>query len=88
MLVEVAHGARLAEDLRLLAVQALGRSRERTALDALLAFVDGGKSMFGRRRLLPKTPFVLAAWRSSPEADALLALAASSPDEDVRGAVK
>jgi hypothetical protein len=94
-LLEVVQGTRMPEDLRLLAVQALGRSRERAALDALLALVDGGKTMFGRRRLLAKSPMLVAAlrvlsaaWRSEPDAAPLLALAAGSPDEDVRGAVK
>jgi len=94
-LIELVQGTRLQDDLRLLAVQALGRSRERAALDALLAFVDGGKNMFGRRRLPAKSPMLVAAlrvlsaaWRSEPDAAPLLALAAASPDEDVRGAVK
>ena len=94
-LLEVVQGTRMAEDMRLLAVQALGRSRERAALDALLALVDGGKTMFGRRRLLAKSPMLVAAlrvlsatWRTEPDAARLLALAAGSPDEDVRGAVK
>ena len=80
---------------RVLAVQALGRSQERAALDALRALTDGGRNMFGRRRLLTKSPLLVAAlrvlaaaWRSEPDAAPLLALAAASPDEDVRGAVK
>jgi len=95
VLIELVQSARASEDLRLLAVQALGRSRERAALDVLMGFVDGGKNMFGRRRLLPKSPMLLASlrglaatWRSHGHAEPLLALAAGSPDEDVRGAVK
>jgi hypothetical protein len=85
----------MTEDVRLAAVQALGRSRERAALDALLALVDGGRNIIGRRRLLPKSPMLLAGlrmlaatWRSDDTAAALLALAAASADGDLRGAVK
>lgn len=94
-LIEVVQGTRMTEDVRLAAVQALGRSRERAALDALLALVDGGRNIIGRRRLLPKSPMLLAGlrmlaatWRSDDTAAALLALAAASADGDLRGAVK
>lgn len=94
-LVEVAQGTRMPEDLRLLAVQALGRSRERAALEGILALVDGGKNMFGRRRLLARSPMLVVAlrtlsatWRTEPHAAAILALASSSTDEEIRGAVR
>jgi hypothetical protein len=64
-------------------------------LDVLLALVDGGRNIIGRRRLLPKSPMLVTGlralattWRSDATAAALLALAAASADEDVRGAVK
>jgi hypothetical protein len=94
-LIEVVQGTRMPEDVRLAAVQALGRSRERTAFDALLALVDGGRNIIGRRRLLPKSPMLVAGlralattWRSDPIAASLVALAAASTDEDLRGAVR
>jgi hypothetical protein len=94
-LIEVVQGTRMPEVVRLAAVQALGRSRERTAFDAVLALVDGGRNIIGRRRLLPKSPMLVAGlralaatWRSDPIAASLVALAAASTDEELRGAVR
>lgn len=94
-LAGIAHGERVPEDLRLLAVQALGQTRERGALDALVAIADGGRSLFGRQRLAPKSAVVLAAlralsgaWRKDPKAEVLLGLAAVSNDDDFREAVQ
>jgi hypothetical protein len=91
----IAQGVRVPEDLRLLAVQALGNSRERAALDALVALVDGGKSMFGRQKLAPKSVVMLAAlktlaasWRANPRAEPALTAASTSPDDDVRDAIR
>jgi len=83
------------DDLRLLAVQALGSSRERAALDALVAITDGGKSMFGRKKLAAKSVVMLAAmralaagWRAHPLAEPLLAAASMSPDDDIRDTIR
>ena len=83
------------EDLRLLAVQALGNTREPAALDALVMLADGGRTFFGRRKLASKSQVVLAAlrglaaaWRKHPKAEPLLGLAAVSTDDDFREAVR
>ena len=91
----IAQGMRVPEDLRLLAVQALGNSRERAALDALVALADGGKGMFGRQKLAPRNTVMLAAlralvasWHGHPRAEALIQAASTSPDDDVRDAIR
>jgi hypothetical protein len=83
------------DDLRLLAVQALGNSQDSHALDGLIALADGGRNFLGRQKLAPKSPVVLAAlralavaWRKHPRVEALLGLAAVSTDDDFREAVK
>ena len=91
----IAQGVRVPEDLRLLAVQALGNSRERAALDALLGLADGGKTLFGRRKLAPKSLVMLAAlralaaaWRTHPQVQPLLVAASTTTDDDVRDAIR
>ena len=91
----LAQGVRVPEDLRLLAVQALGSSRDSAALDALVAIADGGKSVFGRQKLAAKSIVMLAAlralaagWRAHPRAEPLLAAASTSPDDDIRDAIR
>ena len=76
-------------------MQSLGNSRERSALDALVALTDGGRTVFGRQKVAAKTVVLLAAlralalsWRSHPHAAALLASAASASDDDIREAVR
>jgi hypothetical protein len=72
-------------------VRALGQSRERAALDALLRLVDGGKSVFGRPKLAAPTPIVVAAvralveaWSTDPKAGDMLTLARGSSDPQLR----
>jgi hypothetical protein len=91
----LAQGQRVPEDLRLLAVQALGNTQDRAALDALIALADGGRNFLGRQKLAPKSMVVLAAlralasaWRKHPKAEPLLGLAAVSTDDDFREAVR
>jgi hypothetical protein len=83
------------EDLRLLAVQALGNTRDQPALEALIGLVDGGRNLFGRQRLAAKSAVVLAAlralaaaWRKHPKAVPLLGLAAVAHDLELREAVR
>jgi hypothetical protein len=94
-LAVLAKSERVPEDLRLLAVQALGNTREEAALDALVAVADGGRTIFGRRKLAAKNAVVLAAlrsltaaWRKHAKAAPLLGLAATSTDDDFRDAVQ
>jgi len=83
------------EDLRLLAVQALGNTRDQGGLDGLIGVLDGGQTLFGRQKLAAKSPVVLAAlralagaWRKHPKAEPLLGLAAVANDDELREAVR
>ena len=83
------------EDLRLLAVQALGSTREQGALEGLIGLVDGGRTLFRRQKLAAKSPVVLAAlralsggWRKHPKVEPLLGLAAVANDDELREAVR
>ena len=94
-LAGLAHVEQVPEDLRVLAVQALANTRDQAALDALIGLVDGGRNLFGRQKLAPKSAVVLAAlrglagaWGKHTKAAALLGLAAVSTDDDLRDAVR
>jgi hypothetical protein len=82
---------KIVEEVRVIAAHALGRSRDRRALDALLNLVDGGRTLRGKPRLAPATPLCLAAlralldgWTKHPQSSAMLALASGSSDPEVR----
>jgi len=94
-LARMAQVEQVPEDLRLLAVQALGNTRDQGALEALIVLVDGGRNLFGRQRLAAKSAVVLAAlralaaaWRKHPNAVPLLGLAAVANDLELREAVR
>jgi len=83
------------DDLRALAVRVLEPSRSTLALDALVRLLEGGRTLFGRRRLAPKSVERLAAlrvlaqrWDGHPKARPLLAEARRSKDPDVREAAR
>jgi hypothetical protein len=93
--IRVALDARIIEELRLLAVRALGHSREPRALSTLLSLVDGGKTLLGKPKLAPRSPMVLTAvkalakgWSADPRAEVMLDLAAGSSDPEVRQAAR
>ena len=93
MLGTLAASCQLADELRVLAVGALGKSRHRFALDALLRLVHGGKTILGRPKLAPPTPVVVAAvraladtWSTQQDANRFLALARRSFVTDLRRA--
>ena len=80
-------------EVRLLAINALSRLGDSAALDTLIRIVDGGRTFFGRQKLAPKTPVVLAAlramshaWADEPRAAAMLKRGAQSTDAEVRQA--
>jgi hypothetical protein len=82
-----------ASELRVLAIKVLGRAANPPALGALLQLVDGGTNWLGRPRLAGRSLELVAAlmalaagWRNDGKVAALLALAAASPDPDVRNA--
>ena len=86
----------LEERLRLLAIRALGLApRGAACLRALLALVDGGRTILGRAKLAPRSPVVVAAlraladgWSGHEAAAPVLAIAAASPDPEIRGAAR
>ena len=80
-------------DLRIQGIRVLGASRTPQAMELLLALIDGGRTIFGRRKLLPKSRELLAAltalatgWGREPRATEVLALAALSDDPQIRAA--
>ena len=94
LIARIAHNARLNDELRQLAIRALGRSADGSARDALLQLVDGGRTLLGRAKLAPTSPECIAAlgalaerWPQDAAVAPTLALAASSPDPLVRQAV-
>ena len=94
-IARLAHNARLDDELRQLAIRALGRSADARARDALLQLVDGGRTLLGRAKLAPTGPECIAAlgalserWPDDAVVAPTLALAASSPDPLVRQAVE
>lgn len=93
LVAAVALDADIVEDLRLLAIRALGRSRDKSARDALLRLVDGGRTMLGRLKLAPPTRITVGGvralshgWRLDPAVAPILALAAASADTELRDA--
>jgi hypothetical protein len=89
----LATGRQVPTDLRLQAIRVLGVARAPEALQELVKLVDGGRTLLGKRKLLPRSRELVAAvaalatgWRDEPRALELLALAAVSVDSDVRAA--
>lgn len=89
----VALDAQAGDEIRELAIRALGRAVDVQAVEPLLGLVAGGRTLLGRQKLAAPTPAMRAAlaalagaWRSDPRADALVRLAAASTDPDVRRA--
>lgn len=93
LVVEIALDARRSPDVRVPAIRVLGRTRQPSALAGLLQVADGGRSMFGRRKLATRSIELVAAvaalasgWVRDPRARALLAVAAASKDPELRRA--
>ena len=93
LLVNRATDRALPGDLRALAVRSLGYTRAPAALETLLQLTAGGRTLFGREKLPAKSPELLVAlgalaagWRRDPRALARLAIAAASPDGEIRDA--
>ena len=92
--IDLALASDLGEDSRLLAVNALAHEQREDVLTALLQLSVGGRSWFGRMRLLPKTPVLVAVvralaatWSDDSRASGVLAAAARSADHELRQAV-
>jgi len=91
LITGVAHDHTVTSELRVLAIKVLGRVGTTAALDALLELVDGGTNWLGRPKLANRSIEMLAAllalasgWRNDSRAAAILALAASSNDPEIR----
>jgi hypothetical protein len=85
----------VSDELRVLAVQALGRCSDRRALPVLLQLADGGRTLLGRQRLNAQSPVTLAAlealaagWSSDDRAASLLRVAAEAADPLIRHAAR
>ena len=83
------------DDVRCLAASALGHVRHPRALGVLLKLTDGGRSFFGRRKLPPRSPVLLASIKAlaqhraaDPLAVSILAAAARSSDPELRQAAQ
>jgi len=91
LITGIAHDKTVTSELRVLAIKVLGRVGTTAALDALLELVDGGTNWLGRPKLANRSIEMLAAllalasgWRNDSRAAAILALAASSNDPEIR----
>jgi hypothetical protein len=92
--IDLALASDLGEDSRLLAVNALAHEQREDVLAALLQLSVGGRSWFGRLRLQPKTPVLVAViralattWSQDSRASGVLTAAARSTDRELRQAV-
>lgn len=81
-------------EFRVMSLFLLGRSGSPLALDTLLAFAGGGSSIFGKPKLAPKSPEMLAAlgglarsWPNERRAAVLLDIARKSKDEQILNAL-
>jgi hypothetical protein len=93
--IDVALSEDLTDESRLLAINSLVRVRQQPVLDFFLHLADGGRSMFGRLRLPPKTPVLVAVvralaltWPRDPRAGAVLAAARRASDPELRDAIR
>ena len=83
----------LASGLRVLGIRVLGGTRSPAALAALLRVTDGGRTWWGKRKLAPKSPELLAAlselvagWSDDAHVQAVLGRALRSKDAELRTA--
>ncbi len=93
-MIDLALASDLGEDSRLLAVNMIAHEHREDVLAALLQLSVAGRSWFGRTRLRPKTPVLLAVvralaatWSGDSRASGALTAAVRSADRDLRQAV-
>ncbi len=93
-MIDLALASDLGEDSRLLAVNTLAHEHRDDVLAAFLRLSVGGRSWFGRTRLQPKTPVLVAViralaatWSGDSRASGVLTAAARSGDRELRQAV-
>jgi hypothetical protein len=87
---EIAVSRAFDEEIRISAVAVLGRLRAPGGLDALLRLADGGRTLFGRQRLVAKTPLLVGVikslaggWPTEKRAAVILAAATASSDTEL-----
>lgn len=95
LVAAVALDANAEMELRVLAARALGRCRDRRALQTLLDLTRGRRTLLGRAKLAPRSPVMLAAlqslatgWRSEKDAASLLQLALAATDPEIQRAAR
>jgi hypothetical protein len=88
-------GSDFPPEFRVITLLLLGRTSSPAALEALLAFVQGGTTFFGKPKLAAKSPEMLAAlgglarsFRYDRRVAALLDVARASRDEQIINALK
>ena len=81
----------LSPDSRALGIRALASLKTPDILEMLLRMTTAGKTFFGRQRLAPKSPEMLAAlaalctfWARNEKALAVLTVAGTHPDAEIR----
>jgi hypothetical protein len=81
----------LSPDSRALGIRALASLKTPDILEMLLRMTTAGKTFFGRQRLAPKSPEMLAAlsalctfWARNEKALAVLTVAGTHPDGEIR----
>jgi hypothetical protein len=82
-------------EIRALGARVLGRVRSPLAVSALVDLVTSGRTLFGRTRMAPPSPAVLAGlrtlaevWSDNTEVQEVLRMAERSKDPEVRSAVR
>lgn len=82
-------------EFRVMSLHLLGRTNSILALDALLAWAQGGKTLLGRPKVAPKSPEMLAAlgalarsWSHDRRAAVLIQTALKSSDEQILAAAQ
>jgi hypothetical protein len=95
LISRVVLGPERSPEVRAIAMQIMSASRSPQALSALLQTASAGRSLFGKAKLAPTTPAVLAAlralaasWSTNPDASELLEKASKSKEPDVRAAAQ
>jgi len=93
LLSDLAQDDRLGNELRLMAIRALGQTTDPAAIDTLVELVRRGSGL-ARNRLAEKSPVMLAALQAlttfhegTPDSRKLIARAAKSQDPAIRAAV-
>lgn len=93
IVIRRAHDPKFPSELRVLAIRALRGVSSPAARDALLRLASRGRTLFGRPKLAPRSPEMLAAlsglaasWAEDSRASAVIGRAKKSRDREIRAA--